>query len=1017
MKLLLLLIPWLLFAIEPASPKLTQSKQFPFPTKITQKSGTVSLFCNIDTTGNIEKSMILASSNPAFEKVVPELLKTVNFTPATYNKQPVPIRIYLDLMFTKGKETKILITRVRKDKRYQKAVAALEEIEAKKAEAAIKKSATPQTDATKKPGDKGSEAAAKTPEPKKKPVAPTLSKLPKLIKFIPPNYPPELFKQEIDGVVTALIDIDATGKISKVIPTAATRKEFIAPAVEAMKQFIFSPGEFQNKPVPVRITYQYYFKVKDQKQASKEELDRAKKRKEIIREEQDYDSLKGKLISYGDREPVANTIVNVVQGESQYEAYTDKNGLFLFQNLPDGEYTVIVPKNNNFLQYETKESVKKGTVISLSIYLPRANINPYELTVISSKGKKEVTKQVIKIEELLKVPGSGGDAIKVVQNLPGVARPGGLSGQIIIRGSDNRESQKYIDGFELPIIYHFGGIASVYNSEMLANVAYYPGGYSARFGRAIGGIINVETRQAKTEKESKNMHGYLDIDLIDTSALIEVPIDEDSGVAVAFRRSYIDAVLPFFLPDDVADIVVALPVYYDWQLQYNNRITKKDTITFNFFGSQDSLELYFGKPQGDANIAGDFGFEIFASTVKTSWIHKFGRKQENTLSLGVQYSSRDFALGELIKFQLDVWNFVLKDDFSWRTNKYFTFNAGVDLKTSVYHADITVPNFGLGGGNSDDFRPIGSYDLIHEEQDGTAFTPAVYLEGVLTFGALKIIPGLRFDYASNTEELTIDGRFATFYNITPKWLIKGSVGSFHQAPGVDQTDSKLGNPDLNAQYSLQYIVGTEYNLTDYLTGSIEFFYTDQQKLFVSGKEDIGEASLTNKGKGRSYGMELFIRHNLSKRFFGWISYTLMKAERKEHPTEDWELFQYDQTHIITALGSYKLPWGLTFGARVRYVTGSPETPVIGSIYDADNDAYTALYGKANSVRNDPFFQLDLRVDKLWQFKYWSLTAYLDVQNVTYYDNQEGVNYNFDYSENQKVTGLPIFPSFGIKGAF
>jgi len=35
----------------------------------------------------------------------------------------------------------------------------------------------------------------------------------------------------------------------------------------------------------------------------------------------------------------------------------------------------------------------------------------------------------------------------------------------------------------------------------------------------------------------------------------------------------------------------------------------------------------------------------------------------------------------------------------------------------------------------------------------------------------------------------------------------------------------------------------------------------------------------------------------------------------------------------------------------------------------------------NSERIQPFYQLDIRVDKKWFFSRWSLDAYLDIQNV------------------------------------
>ena len=55
---------------------------------------------------------------------------------------------------------------------------------------------------------------------------------------------------------------------------------------------------------------------------------------------------------------------------------------------------------------------------------------------------------------------------------------------------------------------------------------------------------------------------------------------------------------------------------------------------------------------------------------------------------------------------------------------------------------------------------------------------------------------------------------------------------------------------------------------------------------------------SNDGVGRVYGGELLLRQSLSKWFFGWISYTLMRSERKDCASCVWRLFDFDQTHVL-----------------------------------------------------------------------------------------------------------------------
>src|SRR5262249_13338299 len=102
--------------------------------------------------------------------------------------------------------------------------------------------------------------------------------------------------------------------------------------------------------------------------------------------------------------------------------------------------------------------------------------------------------------------------------------------------------------------------------------------------------------------------------------------------------------------------------------------------------------------------------------------------------------------------------------------------------------------------------------------------------------------------------------------------------------------------------------------------------------------------------------------------------------------------QYDQTHILTVVAGYHLPWEVDLGLRFRYVTGNPDTPLLAGIFDADKDVYTPLPGPAFSSRLPDFIQLDVRIDKRFAFKSWILAVYIDVTNVTNQSNVEGYQY-------------------------
>jgi hypothetical protein len=175
-----------------------------------------------------------------------------------------------------------------------------------------------------------------------------------------------------------------------------------------------------------------------------------------------------------------------------------------------------------------------------------------------------------------------------------------------------------------------------------------------------------------------------------------------------------------------------------------------------------------------------------------------------------------------------------------------------------------------------------------------------------------------------------------------------------------------------------------------------------------------QQNYSNNGSGKIYGGEIQAKY----RFNEWTSqivYTYLQSERRI-PGFGTRPSEFDQTHNLNLIGAYNLErW--TYSARFRYVTGNPYTPVTGATFDADNDVYIPLRGTIYSERFNAFNQLDIRIDRKFIYDTWILTAYLDIQNIYNSQNSQNIEYSYDYSQNKKVRGLPILPTFGFKGEF
>ena len=132
---------------------------------------------------------------------------------------------------------------------------------------------------------------------------------------------------------------------------------------------------------------------------------------------------------------------------------------------------------------------------------------------------REVTKRSFSAEELVRMAGTRGDPLRAIEYMPGVGRSPQAEA-IIIRGSSPADSQVQFEGGPVYRLYHFGGLTSFVQPRLLDKIDLYPGNFSARFGRKMGGIIDVGIRDPKTD----GLHGLLDVNLIDSSFLLEGPL-------------------------------------------------------------------------------------------------------------------------------------------------------------------------------------------------------------------------------------------------------------------------------------------------------------------------------------------------------------------------------------------------------------------------------------------------------------------------------------------------------------
>lgn len=848
---------------------------------------------------------------------------------------------------------------------------------------------------------------------------------PRLEHFVEAT-PPASIATRRQAEVVLTIDVDETGKVASVQVAKSAGGEdgeaFDRAAVEAARQFVFTPGEAEGRPVAVRITYSYRFVLKPPPLPPPPA--------EVPGATVPTVPLSGAVRRRGDRAPVAGAAVAVrIAPGDERQAVTDERGRFAFPALPVGEHLLAV-RGVDLTPADVTVTLHEGRSTELNLYVDVKE--RYASTVRGRRPVVETVEQTLSTAEIARIPGTQGDTLKAVQNLPGVARaPFGI-GLLPVWGSAPADTRVYMDGVNVPVLYHFGGLRSTVTSEMVEALTFVPGGYQADHGLGLGGIVDVDLRRPRTD----GWHGFAQMDLVDGSLMVEGPLSKTLSLAVAGRRSWIDATLPLF----TTSTFQLSPVYYDYQARLTWRPSPRDMLDLFLFGSDDRLSLLARIKNNALNAA--VASHVFFHRAVADWSHRFEGGRTATVIASAGYDA-PFGLGVAYgqvptSLEQHAFTYAVRAFGRLPIAATLRFDGGVDFEGNRWAiarsgspaatTDIVGgsgagglgANGGFGGGTSgyasDDLTLFTNHVAPFASATWTLFdrrltiTPQFRLQ-VMTFAGYRGTPA-----AFARGFVSPEPRLAVRYQITGALAVKGAVGLYAQPPDPTAFSRLFGNPNLIPERGSQYVVGADMSLPAGITAEVDLFWKNLRDLVVPG-DKAGEPLLDNDGIGRAYGGQLLVRRGLGRRLYGWLSYTLSRSERKDHPDQGWRLFEFDQTHILTAVLSYVLPRGFQAGARFRYATGNPYTPVDGSFYDSITDRYVPLAGPTFGARLGAFNQLDLRVDKTFTFDRWRFSAYLDVQNVLRADNPEAVGYNYNYQIAHPITGLPLLPILGVRGDF
>ena len=851
---------------------------------------------------------------------------------------------------------------------------------------------------------------------------PKLTKPPKLIKFVEAPYPPAEQQSGRAAAVVLRLALSETGTVTQVAVVESAGPAFDAAASTAAQGFLFEPAEVDDKPAAIKILYRYEFVLKA-----------------AVPTTGVFD---GVVRTRKGKKPLAGVTVEIEGGG---KAVTDAAGKFHLENVAPGKHAVTLEPgaSSTFTAQRTEESIEAGKKLEATYEVEEQEQkapgegDDLEIVITAPPLRKQVVSTEVDAAQGRRVAGTQGDVLKVVENLPGVARATVGSGALVVWGAAPQDTRVYIDGVRVPRLYHDGGLRSVVHSDLVQSVELSPGGYGAPYGRGLGGLVTVQLRPMDPD----GFHGSVAADAFDAAAAVRAQIGDKFTFSISARKSYLDALLPVFTSRDTSALF-PIPRYADGAVRLGYQIDKRSSVEVGGLLSSDST---------DRSTASADPSQRKTETTSLNWTRVYARYRHETDAggavtvtpwFGTESSSLVSRFGATpAELTDDTLDFGLRTSYRYKPAPFVTVTAGFDTEATRSKLNrsgsVTTP------AREGDIRVFGQAPSDQTNADAWeviewSAAPFVEADFSLVDDRLHLIPGFRFDpylLAVNrrqpplgdnpdtgafTSEPQLEPRLAITADASPMVRFKAAYGRYHQTPAPEDLSSVFGNPLLKSARADHFLAGALFRLAETVSVEATGFYETSKGLAARSAlaSPLLAQALTGQGAGRSYGAQFLLRKDLSHDLFGWVSYSLIRSERQDRTNGPWRLFDFDQTHVLTALASYAIGKGFEVGARFRYASGFPRTPVTGAYYDAKSDTYQPTFGAQNSIRIPPFVSLDLRASKRFTFgPTTELEIYLDVQNVTNRENPEELVYSRDYSEQRSITGLPILPSLGARFAW
>ncbi len=753
--------------------------------------------------------------------------------------------------------------------------------------------------------------------------------------------------------------------------------------------------------------------------------------------------------------------------ETEQTQKTDKNGVFRFTELPEGTYTFVVTHPLETTPTSISVAISSGDTTEIKIYLGEA----VKLETIVVEGKRlppTISRTEIRGSELLRIPGAANDALKGLTTLPSIGIPNDYFGILYIRGSEPGSNLYYLDRTPLGYPFHWGGLLSTISSETIETIDIYAGGYGAEFGLDSQAVLDIHARDSLDER----FDGKFNLNILYSEGLLEGRIGDSGYISVSGRRSYLDLIAGPIVEQQTGQ-EQQLPYFSDYQLKFAHPLGEKHHLILNAFAATDHFRIE--EEDSEFSIEDETGVQMAEGALATvlfkngfdgQGVHLRSNFTEDltshlSLTRSFNFLTIDFEIPVSERFsrnsegewvlesadyghydvQINVPVYTLREDVSYRLTPQFQLEPGFLFSFSPANSfeDGRFPESETGTVVTlEDGTEIGELsgpestgvEEIHDEFGHDFYRAEGYVQGrydPLSF--LSVALGVRLDYLNVTEELSIQPRGSVNFKMPNGSNLRFAYGHYEQSPQPAQLLAEDGNRALESSLTRHYIMELEYPIFSRTELKFATYYKGARQLVTPDKV----SNYLNQGVAYVGGAEVFLRHRIPDRFFGWLSYAYTHAERRETPDAAYHPHLFDNTHIVSIVANYSFSPNFEIGAKWQYLSGTSEVPVssVFLVQDPVTRGLNPLLASADEQLTTellPYHKLDFRLSYKWNMWGMRVGGFIDILNV--YNRKNKIKFVFEEAtldvqgeeieierEAFEAEQLPRLPYFGLTVEF